>query len=199
MHCRGYYRCTHRNGQGCLATKQVQRSNEDPTIYEVIYRGRHTCNNQASYLKKVSASKTQMGLEETHYHHHHQCHKEEEEEIGQYLETIFNFGSELDAKMEDIFPSFDFPSTSENSFMENFCADFVSPATSESNLLCKSPCQLGSVGMLQNVQTSESDVTDTVSAPTSVTNSPLADLGLLFEKEDFQTDLPFSNFEFFSS
>lgn len=44
LKCRGYYRCTLRHVQGCLATKQVQRSDEDPTIFEVTYRGRHTCN-----------------------------------------------------------------------------------------------------------------------------------------------------------
>lgn len=43
--CRGYYRCTHRNVQGCLATKQVQRSDDDPTIFDVAYRRRHTCSN----------------------------------------------------------------------------------------------------------------------------------------------------------
>ncbi|TMW94727.1 hypothetical protein EJD97_009878 [Solanum chilense] len=43
-HPRGYYRCTLRHVQGCLATKQVQRSDEDPNIFEVTYRGRHTCN-----------------------------------------------------------------------------------------------------------------------------------------------------------
>ncbi|XP_073125682.1 probable WRKY transcription factor 30 isoform X2 [Henckelia pumila] len=38
-----YPRCTH--GKGCLARKQVQRSNEDPTAYEVTYKGLHTCSN----------------------------------------------------------------------------------------------------------------------------------------------------------
>ncbi|KAK4362971.1 hypothetical protein RND71_018212 [Anisodus tanguticus] len=47
-HPRGYYRCTLRHVQGCLATKQVQRSDEDPTIFEVTYRGRHTCNQGGS-------------------------------------------------------------------------------------------------------------------------------------------------------
>ena len=32
-----------RHAQGCLATRQVQRSDEDPTVFEVTYRGRHTC------------------------------------------------------------------------------------------------------------------------------------------------------------
>ncbi|KAL0379415.1 UNVERIFIED_CONTAM: putative WRKY transcription factor 41 [Sesamum angustifolium] len=39
-HPRAYYRCTHRNTQGCLATKQVQRADEDPSIFEVIYSGK---------------------------------------------------------------------------------------------------------------------------------------------------------------
>ncbi|XP_022922779.1 probable WRKY transcription factor 53 isoform X1 [Cucurbita moschata] len=42
-HPRGYYRCTHRNLQGCLATKQVQRSDHDPNIFEITYRGTHSC------------------------------------------------------------------------------------------------------------------------------------------------------------
>ncbi|KAJ4870807.1 putative WRKY transcription factor 53 [Raphanus sativus] len=40
---RSYYRCTHRSTQNCWATKQVQRSNSDPTVFEVTYRGAHTC------------------------------------------------------------------------------------------------------------------------------------------------------------
>uniref|UniRef100_A0A1J3G066 Putative WRKY transcription factor 41 n=1 Tax=Noccaea caerulescens TaxID=107243 RepID=A0A1J3G066_NOCCA len=40
---RSYYRCTFRNTQHCYATKQVQRSDGDPTIFEVTYRGTHTC------------------------------------------------------------------------------------------------------------------------------------------------------------
>ncbi|XP_022769623.1 uncharacterized protein LOC111313193 isoform X4 [Durio zibethinus] len=40
---RAYYRCTHRNVQDCMATKQVQRSDDDPTIFEITYHGRHTC------------------------------------------------------------------------------------------------------------------------------------------------------------
>ncbi|CAN0902922.1 Probable WRKY transcription factor 41 [Linum grandiflorum] len=40
-----YPRCTLRNVQGCLATKQVQRSDDDPSILEITYRGRHTCSS----------------------------------------------------------------------------------------------------------------------------------------------------------
>ncbi|KAE8662637.1 putative WRKY transcription factor 30 [Hibiscus syriacus] len=41
-HPRGYYRCTHRGVRGCSAMKQVQRSGDDPTIFEITYIGDHT-------------------------------------------------------------------------------------------------------------------------------------------------------------
>ncbi|RCV38778.1 hypothetical protein SETIT_8G169300v2 [Setaria italica] len=44
---RAYYRCTHRHSQGCVATKQVQRCNEDPMAFDVIYIGIHTCTQSA--------------------------------------------------------------------------------------------------------------------------------------------------------
>ncbi|KAL8541059.1 hypothetical protein ACS0TY_002370 [Phlomoides rotata] len=42
-HPRSYYRCTHRYTQGCLATKQRQRGEDDPCIFKVAYRGKHSC------------------------------------------------------------------------------------------------------------------------------------------------------------
>ncbi|KAL2921951.1 putative WRKY transcription factor 53, partial [Bienertia sinuspersici] len=45
---RAYYRCTHRMFQGCLATKQVQRNDDDPSFFEVTYRGKHTCSQASS-------------------------------------------------------------------------------------------------------------------------------------------------------
>lgn len=40
---RGYYRCTH--GKDCLATKQIQISDEDPTTFEGTDKGLHTCRS----------------------------------------------------------------------------------------------------------------------------------------------------------
>ncbi|KAF8697336.1 hypothetical protein HU200_035929 [Digitaria exilis] len=42
-HPRAYYRCTHRNSQNCPATKQVQRTDDDPSLFDVVYHGDHTC------------------------------------------------------------------------------------------------------------------------------------------------------------
>lgn len=46
-HPRAYYRCTYRNSVGCTATKKVQRSDENPYIFDVIYSGEHTCRQKS--------------------------------------------------------------------------------------------------------------------------------------------------------
>ncbi|XP_017970773.1 PREDICTED: uncharacterized protein LOC18607098 isoform X3 [Theobroma cacao] len=40
---REYYRCAHRHTQGCFATKEVQREDEDPMFITATYKGMHTC------------------------------------------------------------------------------------------------------------------------------------------------------------
>lgn len=41
--CRSYFRCTHKFDQGCKASKQVQRSEDDPSSFVITYFGEHTC------------------------------------------------------------------------------------------------------------------------------------------------------------
>uniref|UniRef100_A0A6N2KK33 WRKY domain-containing protein n=1 Tax=Salix viminalis TaxID=40686 RepID=A0A6N2KK33_SALVM len=216
---RGYYRCTHRHSQGCLATKQVQRSDEDRSVFEVTYRGRHTCN-QASPLPVASPSPKNDFSKQSKYHRKQQQNQDKPKPT----EDIFvSFGSdcvqvkteELGSK-DDIFPSFSFPCTSfgngdeenniftesmmENSFLGSFSPTFISPATSESNYFSMSACPLNSFGIgYQNVQTPESELTtEIISAPTSVTNSPIGDLDILIENVDFDTTFPFDNPDFFA-
>ncbi|XP_008234092.2 PREDICTED: WRKY transcription factor 55 [Prunus mume] len=45
---RSYYRCTHQKLYNCPAKKQVQRLNNDPLTFEVMYRGEHTCHMSAT-------------------------------------------------------------------------------------------------------------------------------------------------------
>jgi hypothetical protein len=47
-HPRAYSRCTHRNSQNCLATKQVQRADDHPALFDVVYHGEHTCRPAAA-------------------------------------------------------------------------------------------------------------------------------------------------------
>uniref|UniRef100_A0A0D9WHQ8 WRKY domain-containing protein n=1 Tax=Leersia perrieri TaxID=77586 RepID=A0A0D9WHQ8_9ORYZ len=44
-HPRFYYRCSYKDDHGCKATKQVQQSEADPSIYVITYFGEHTCRH----------------------------------------------------------------------------------------------------------------------------------------------------------
>ncbi|GMY08391.1 putative WRKY transcription factor 70 [Fagus crenata] len=44
-HPRSYFRCTRKHDQGCRATKQVQRMENDPQMYQTTYIGHHTCKD----------------------------------------------------------------------------------------------------------------------------------------------------------
>jgi len=211
--CRGYFRCTYRNIQGCLATKQVQKSDEDPMIYEITYIGRHTCTQAATV---VPPSKTKVRIQENQHQNNEK--NQPQEKIEQPPETIFSFGPQGEVKVEDldldldhkhqIFPSFCFSSPSigseneetnnifsysmiENNLVENFSPSFMSPTTSESDMFC----HWESTGLGQNVHNSSSDITDIVSTPTSVTYSPIMDLDFFLDKIDFDIDFPMNTRE----
>ncbi|KAL2331324.1 hypothetical protein Fmac_018905 [Flemingia macrophylla] len=56
---RSYYRCTHKNDQGCQAMKQVQRIQGDPPLFRTTYYGHHTCKtplNPEIILEPLSPS-----------------------------------------------------------------------------------------------------------------------------------------------
>ncbi|KAL6841263.1 hypothetical protein ACP4OV_028781 [Aristida adscensionis] len=40
---RTYFRCAYKHDNGCTATRQVQQSEDDPSLYVVTYFGEHTC------------------------------------------------------------------------------------------------------------------------------------------------------------
>ncbi|XP_008792248.2 WRKY DNA-binding transcription factor 70-like [Phoenix dactylifera] len=42
---RSYFRCTHKYDQQCQATRQVQQSEADPSMYVITYMGEHTCRD----------------------------------------------------------------------------------------------------------------------------------------------------------
>ncbi|OVA13711.1 DNA-binding WRKY [Macleaya cordata] len=42
---RSYFRCTHKTDQGCQATKQIQKTEDDPPMYRTTYIGQHTCKD----------------------------------------------------------------------------------------------------------------------------------------------------------
>ncbi|KAI3425440.1 WRKY domain-containing protein [Psidium guajava] len=170
---RGYYRCTHRNVQGCLATKQVQRSDDDPTVFEITHRGRHTCNqrpaavvppfpppeNQTGSIAAVDAAPLQI------------IQPQPQQNQTQSHDVAFDFLRELKVITQDLDHNndnhnqsssmFGFPSTSDNIFgvMSN-----SSNFSSTSHFL--SSFQAG-----PNFGSPESELAMIVSAATSGNNS----------------------------
>lgn len=205
---RGYYRCSHRHAQGCLATKQVQRSDQDPTVVEVTYSGRHTCIQARSSAISPAPVDKEEPQKET---------RNGQEKPKPSLETLLSskWGlsvktENLDARQDDVFPFFTFstataePENGEGDYFadalmdDSFMDRFSSPATSGSNYFSLSLDHMANFCAPNNVQTPESGLTEIVSAPTSVTNPPMGDAGFSLGKVDFDLDFPFDNPDFFS-
>ncbi|KAF5442229.1 hypothetical protein F2P56_034914 [Juglans regia] len=236
---RGYYRCTHRHVQGCLATKQVQRSDEDPTIFEITYRGRHTCS-QASNIMPPQAS-PEIVLQEPNdvmdLQHLNpqpqQQHDHHEPVLSQEL-MLLNFQANLKVQTGNLdthhagqsFPSFIFPSSStfeaadhhhhptpeqqahvfpasmiDNNFVGSYSPSFMSPETSGTNYFSASPGGMNITGFpadqQRHFQSSESELTEIISAATSATNSPTVGLDFPFGPK-FDPNFSFDNHGFFS-
>ncbi|GKV50866.1 hypothetical protein SLEP1_g57548 [Rubroshorea leprosula] len=60
-----YYRCINHLSKGCPAIKQVQRSNGDPSIVEVTYEGRHTCEQSSLQLPQPAEAESAEKPENT--------------------------------------------------------------------------------------------------------------------------------------
>ncbi|XP_061362374.1 WRKY DNA-binding transcription factor 70-like [Gastrolobium bilobum] len=62
---RSYFRCTHKNEQGCPAIKQVQRIQDYPPLYRTTYYGHHKCKssiNSEMILEPNSSSGSSIFL-----------------------------------------------------------------------------------------------------------------------------------------
>ncbi|XP_060204250.1 probable WRKY transcription factor 53 [Lycium barbarum] len=156
-HPRAYYRCTHRK-QGCFATKQVQKSDEDPLVFEVTYKGKHTC--------KASQSSRFISYEnQKKYCDKNQCQLKKQKVGNQKVEK-------LNIK-EEAFPFTPLKCESENAqIFSNSIEPFISPITSESMYLSLLPNQEEEFEMGKILQSSESNRIEFISTPTSVIHSP---------------------------
>ncbi|KAL6979477.1 WRKY Transcription Factor [Sarracenia purpurea var. burkii] len=206
---RSYYRCTYRATQTCWATKQVQRSDDDPTILEIVYRGRHTCKQNPQTAPPPPPppppSPPLDNQEPKQNHHQYDLQQPPSQNM------LFNF--RLDSK--EMASHFTFPSASfewmntENQSLalstlvnENtlgsFSPSFISPATSGTNYFSASPCHINNFGLLHNLQHSESELNEIISANTSATNSPIVDLDFSIEPVDLAPNFPFDSQGFFN-
>ncbi|XWS50072.1 hypothetical protein CRYUN_Cryun12cG0056900 [Craigia yunnanensis] len=210
---RSYYRCTYRNTQNCWATKQVQRSDKDPTIFEVTYRGTHTCAhcNQA-VLPPASPEKQEHKSNNLNNNNNQQL---QSQDILLNIRKGLRVNTEgLDNK--EMPPSFSFPSTSfgclesenhcfspsgvldNNNGLGSFSSPFMSPATPELNYFSVSHSQMNNFGGILNTQHSESDLTELISANTSATNSPIMDLDFPLDQVELDPNFHFDTPGFFS-
>ncbi|XP_052481549.1 uncharacterized protein LOC105764736 isoform X11 [Gossypium raimondii] len=81
-----YYRCTYKHNQGCLATKTVKRSSDDPTIFEITYRGKHTCNLASNVMPPTAPSEYQeQGTRIEPQQQHNQLTEENQKQQSQDL------------------------------------------------------------------------------------------------------------------
>ncbi|XP_048529943.1 transcription factor WRKY19-like isoform X2 [Triticum urartu] len=173
QHPRAYYRCTYQKTQGCAATKQVQRADDDPALFDVIYHGEHTCVHKTaaaaagmvqpagknpdaeSLLQSLSSNLTVKteGLTAAGAQ-------------GWSATTPFSFSSPAVSGMtppEQQHHPFSTPSTPENCFVSMPTSLEPSPATSGSNHMCMTPFH------------AQSELQTMVSALVEATSMPPAD------------------------
>ncbi|KAG6530325.1 transcription factor WRKY19-like [Zingiber officinale] len=186
-HPRGYYRCTHRNTAGCLATKQVQRSDDDSCVFDITYRGDHTCQ------QKLQAPPT-PGADEPATSQSHDQHQ------AQVLNSSFFFPSSS-AQITSFPPqNLVFSSTAavedhlHNYYTGSSTPLFISPATSDSNYFPVAPSQVA-----VHPNASESELTEIVSAAASTTNSPRMDANFMLDQAEFGPLFNFDPSNFFGS
>ncbi|KAL9234533.1 hypothetical protein vseg_009394 [Gypsophila vaccaria] len=176
---RGYYRCTYRHSKNCTATKQVQQSDDDPTIYQVMYRGEHTCNSRPkNNLLQAQLNVTpQPNKSPQQYHPISQPNNQE---------IFLGLGPEGDIEIEpisndkaQIFRAFSFNSslleTEHLEYTLDYSTLLASPTSSDSNYFPTSSYQVTWPGFRLNVQTPESDMNSSNSGQNSVNNSPTTD------------------------
>lgn len=190
---RSYYRCTYRNLHDCWATKQVQRSDEDPSMFEITYRGKHTCT-QGSHSVPAPASPEKQEIKQNNHNdnNHQQQH---------YIENPLNYSSMASTSygcMKSETSLFPQPSAFNKDNYDNllgcYSPTFISPATSDSNCFSLSPCQMSNFGGPPNLQHSESELTEIISAA----NSPILNLEFPLDQVDFDPSFPFDTPGFFS-
>ncbi|XP_027085591.1 probable WRKY transcription factor 53 [Coffea arabica] len=208
---RSYYRCTYRHMRNCWATKQVQRSDDDPTLFEITYKGTHVCNTGTSISVPQHPSPAKQEFKHSYNHNNHQ-------QPQQPNQILMNFRANLrvntgDSEAKEIVSPFSFPSAThmddesqlfpmsalvDENILGTYSPSFVSPATSGSNYFSMSPCHMANLGRIKNLHSSESDLTEIISATASATNSPIAGLDFSIDSVELDPNFPFNAPGFFT-
>ncbi|RZC51880.1 hypothetical protein C5167_020303 [Papaver somniferum] len=188
-HPRAYFRCAHRVAQGCLSNKQVQRSDEDPSIFDVTYQGLHTCNQVSHLLPGQPQNKEDQklkNLQETLLNFKTGCHVKVEDFNSLIEPKSTSFLQPSASKKEKKTVIFSSPERHNHSMDSPVHPPSASPTTSNSSFF--PPYRTNNFGGLQNLQ---SDHNDFATVTASGISSPSQDFGLDFFV-DFNSDIPFS-------
>ncbi|KAK9059329.1 hypothetical protein SSX86_021949 [Deinandra increscens subsp. villosa] len=173
---RSYYRCTYQHTHNCMARKQVQRTDEDPTVFEIIYRGQHTCN---------PATKPSEKHESKQDNYQRPLPPKSADMLSNLKKNLRVSTSDLDATEPC---SFSFPSasfgTAENYQQFNFSNE------TDNNFLQGSPS--GSNYFVE--WGNDPNLSGMISTTASATNSPLA---FPADPQDLSQNFPFNNLGFF--
>ncbi|XP_057450066.1 probable WRKY transcription factor 41 [Lotus japonicus] len=185
-HPRSYYRCTFRKSKGCWATKQVQRSDEDPTILDISYHGKHTCSQGNNAVLPPNSQDLQ---EKPHGYNNDDVPQSQpsQESIAKFRNNLtvntYNLGNEEMAC----------PFTSSS-------ASFGCMTQDNHNLLPHVSYDpfLSSFTHMHLLSPDSDDITRIISASTSTTNSPIFDLDFTLDEVKINSNFPFNASEFFS-
>ncbi|XP_074567832.1 putative WRKY transcription factor 41 [Curcuma longa] len=173
-HPRAYYRCTNRNTQSCPATKQVQRSDEDPLLFNITYRGIHSCLRRPH---KDSASEEQQNQRKKV-----KTERLDSEEASLSMTSM--------AAWEEMPPEiFSLLSADDDVLIGS--STLLSPATLDSTYFLMSPYPI-------NEETSDSDLGEKISRANSASNSSLVDMDFMLDELNLDQSFQFDASSFFS-
>ncbi|KAI7751718.1 hypothetical protein M8C21_004356 [Ambrosia artemisiifolia] len=158
---RSYYRCTYRHAQNCMARKQVQRTDEDPTVFDITYRGQHTCNPSAKPSAQRPKSPEKHEIKQNNLQR--LIPPKSEDMLANLKENLRVNTSDLDTTVPC---SFSFPSASFATFENYQQFNYLQGSPSGSNYFT----EWGNDFQYYD----DSNLSGMISTTASATNSPLA-------------------------
>nr|QCV57332.1 WRKY transcription factor [Fagopyrum tataricum] len=195
-HPRSYYRCTYRSVHNCWATKQIQKSDEDPTMFHITYKGKHTCTVDS----RSKSAPTSPGIQQAKPNDLLNTEYQQQQQDSAMSLSLEN-ALIANTQNTDIFPfswtefgllrgesSHFLPSTINNT--DNFYRSFspsLTPSTSGSNYFSMSPCTTDTFASLHHQEHNfEPDIAEMLSVTISGTESATIE-------QDFSADTWFVN------
>lgn len=138
-----------------MATKQVQRTDDDPTILEITYRGRHTCTQLVPHQIPAPPAALPENQEPID-------HLQSQNKLLSFQTDLKVITEGLDSPNNHPFPPFSFTSPSnikvenpggfsssmvmDDGIVNNFPTSFISPPASGSNYFSMSQDEMNRIG-----------------------------------------------------